>query len=284
MKSNFTLFILFILLQQLVFSQTNAADSLKDSFVALYKEMIDNEISDAEMNNIADSIFINAINGKHDILKRIEDFIRERVVMKEKDYLIAEGDCLWTIAAKETGEPHNWNKIYEANYSIIKNPNLLIPGQIIKITTVNQIETPDSSVSKLIKALVESEETETIKNETTQPVVYDNLEIENFIVDETLSKIGKDYFDLFYNKWETQVSGILSYSIVISERTLPQRGTQISIKVNDLDVYQSFIQPRYELIEQSVDEGIYTVFSYLQNYEAIQKDLERGDMKGSGIF
>jgi curli production assembly/transport component CsgE len=150
----------------------------------------------------------------------------------------------------------------------------------IRILLVSRSVNPDSVASRVLAALVMPEEKKPpVRQEDPD---YDNLEIENFIVDETLSKIGKDFYDLFYTRWNEQVKGG-SYSIVISEKALPQRGTQINIKVNNTDVYQSFVQPRYDVIEQSVDQGIYMVFSYLQNYQATQEEL-KGDMQGTGIY
>ncbi len=44
-------------------------------------------------------------------------------------------DCLWRIAAYKFhyGNPWLWRKIYEANKSKIKNPNLIYPGQVLRI-------------------------------------------------------------------------------------------------------------------------------------------------------
>lgn len=50
-------------------------------------------------------------------------------------YVVKEGDCLWTIAAKQEIDhnPWNWILIYEANKEQINNPNLIYPGQTLKI-------------------------------------------------------------------------------------------------------------------------------------------------------
>ena len=44
-------------------------------------------------------------------------------------------ECLWRIAAKKEiyNNPREWKKIYEANKDQIKNPNLIYPGQNLKI-------------------------------------------------------------------------------------------------------------------------------------------------------
>ena len=52
----------------------------------------------------------------------------------KKTYTVKSGDSLWKIAASFLGDGSKWNKIYEANKTVIGgNPNLLQPGQILTI-------------------------------------------------------------------------------------------------------------------------------------------------------
>ncbi|MHB8065153.1 MAG: LysM peptidoglycan-binding domain-containing protein [Ruminiclostridium sp.] len=48
-------------------------------------------------------------------------------------YVVKSGDCLWSIAKKYYGDGSKHAKIYNANKSIIKNPNLIYPGQRLVI-------------------------------------------------------------------------------------------------------------------------------------------------------
>ena len=48
-------------------------------------------------------------------------------------YTVKSGDCLWNIAKQFYGSGAQYTKIYEANKSIIKNPNLIYPGQVLTI-------------------------------------------------------------------------------------------------------------------------------------------------------
>jgi nucleoid-associated protein YgaU len=50
-----------------------------------------------------------------------------------RTYTIAKGDSLSKIAKKFYGDAKQWRKIHEANKDIIKNPDLIFPGQVIKI-------------------------------------------------------------------------------------------------------------------------------------------------------
>ena len=50
-----------------------------------------------------------------------------------RTYIVAKGDSLSLIAKREYGDAAKWRKIYDANRDIIKNPDLIYPGQKLKI-------------------------------------------------------------------------------------------------------------------------------------------------------
>ena len=49
-----------------------------------------------------------------------------------KTYTVVAGDSLSKIAKREYGDGNAWNRIYEANRDIIKNPDLIYPGQTLE--------------------------------------------------------------------------------------------------------------------------------------------------------
>jgi nucleoid-associated protein YgaU len=50
-----------------------------------------------------------------------------------KIYEVVAGDSLSKIAKREYGNASEWKRIFEANKDIIKNPDLIYPGQKLKI-------------------------------------------------------------------------------------------------------------------------------------------------------
>lgn len=48
-------------------------------------------------------------------------------------YVVVAGDSLSKIAKREYGDMGKWKQIYEANRDIIKDPNLIHPGQKLKL-------------------------------------------------------------------------------------------------------------------------------------------------------
>lgn len=55
------------------------------------------------------------------------------VQAKVEYYIIKKGDTLSAIAKQFYGKPNDYPKIFEANREVIKDPNLIFPGQKIRI-------------------------------------------------------------------------------------------------------------------------------------------------------
>ena len=48
-------------------------------------------------------------------------------------YTVQSGDSLWKIASRHYGDGNKWNALFEANKEVIKNPDLIYPGQQIRV-------------------------------------------------------------------------------------------------------------------------------------------------------
>ena len=51
----------------------------------------------------------------------------------DRTYVVVKGDSLSKIAKREYGDANKWRAIYEANKDLIKDPDLIYPGQTLKI-------------------------------------------------------------------------------------------------------------------------------------------------------
>ncbi len=112
----------------------------------------------------------------------------------------------------------------------------------------------------------------------------DDNEIDRLIVDETISKAGHDFLELFFARWTWPDLSNGSFMMVVEERPFRGISTQVVISVNDLVVFESFLQARYEYLEYLAETAIEQTTSYLNNYELIVRQLEGIDMKGTGIY
>jgi curli production assembly/transport component CsgE len=110
-----------------------------------------------------------------------------------------------------------------------------------------------------------------------------DLESSGFIVDGTQTKLGRDFYESFFSFW-VQPENTGEFTIVITERPLPQRGTQVSMTVNDFLIFQAFLEPRHEAIEEMASSAVYRALGFIQNYQEALRELEGDDMEGTGLF
>jgi hypothetical protein len=109
------------------------------------------------------------------------------------------------------------------------------------------------------------------------------VEIGQLIIDNTFSKTGSDFQQTFNTRWTWPVEHDEQFLITVSERPSIFNSTLIEITVNDLKVFESFLQPRYDVVEQLVTEAINLTLQYILNYEDAVKEIWGDDVSRSGI-
>lgn len=109
------------------------------------------------------------------------------------------------------------------------------------------------------------------------------LELDGLLFDETKTKSGKDFYDFFYSAWEAP-PGAANYSIFITEMPFRLNTTQIEVKINDIIVFQSFLQPRADIVEELAQYAVAQTRMYLANYEELMRQMSDEDQAGTGIY
>lgn len=92
------------------------------------------------------------------------------------------------------------------------------------------------------------------------------LEIDGMVHDETRSKAGRDFYDVFYTYWQNPPEAS-NFSIRIYEQPSPSLGTIIYVQVNDVETFRMRLQPRYDIIEEAAQ------FAVRQTYRQLQSGL-----------
>lgn len=113
-----------------------------------------------------------------------------------EDYEVKKGNTLWGISKQLNNDPSRWREIYRLNNNIIKDPNLVYPGQKLKIslpTRENSIEAvdeaaltpqsnPEEALSSAPDSIVESE-ARTSKNFFSESKELSSLKISRIDLD-----------------------------------------------------------------------------------------------------
>lgn len=136
----------------------------------------------------------------------------------------------------------------------------------------------DMRTQMILEGLLEKLEEQQIDQKTAV-----DLEIDGLIVDNSVTKMGRDFYDLFMSQWEAP-QGAKNYTITIRE--LPAMGISsiVIVEINDQQILELPLQPRYDVIEELAGYAVGSCYQYLENYEQIQQELSGEDMSGSGIY
>lgn len=78
-------------------------------------------------------LILGNVSGISEVDDRISLLVAEE---KVEFYEIQKGDSLSKIAKKYYGDPLKYHLLFEANKEVIKDPNLIYPGQKIRIPSV----------------------------------------------------------------------------------------------------------------------------------------------------
>ena len=108
-------------------------------------------------------------------------------------------------------------------------------------------------------------------------------EINGLVVDESITKVGRDFYEVFYSKWEAPKSQV-SYTIFIKELPQMGQGSLVSVYMDETELFSQPVQPRYDVIEAVAEYAVALVSSYVINYEQMSQQLGNQDQQGSGIF
>jgi nucleoid-associated protein YgaU len=116
------------------------------------------EVDDAEQeyNSLAGNK-ISLLPAFYDRLQRVAENIktlRETLSRAEKTYVVGtwakDRDCLWNIAKKPDiyGDAFRWPKIWIKNQDQIKNPDIIHPGQVLKIPAPAPLSPDEESAAR----------------------------------------------------------------------------------------------------------------------------------------
>uniref|UniRef100_A0ABW6BX33 Curli production assembly/transport component CsgE n=1 Tax=Pontibacter toksunensis TaxID=1332631 RepID=A0ABW6BX33_9BACT len=109
-----------------------------------------------------------------------------------------------------------------------------------------------------------------------------DLEIDGLIVDKTITKVGRDFYDVFQRQWEAPP---MAQNFTIQIEELPSRGniTVVSLSVNEDKLFEQPLQPRYDIIEEVATYMVGVVYDYLMN-DQLNKQLEAEGKKAREVF
>ncbi|MFZ0490392.1 MAG: CsgE family curli-type amyloid fiber assembly protein [Salegentibacter sp.] len=95
----------------------------------------------------------------------------------------------------------------------------------------------------------------------------EGIQLTGMVTEKTKTKPGKDFYDYFYQKYSLSPNK-LNKIIEVEEQISFGRTTRIAVKVQDQVVYQFFVRPKLDYLEDQADKALRQVnryFEYLKN-------------------
>ena len=102
---------------------------------------------------------------------------------------------------------------------------------------------------------------EQIQADAERSLLFD---MSGMVIDETRSKVGRDFYDVFYQNW-TAPEDVSGFTITISEQPAPGLGTIVSVTANDTETFRYRLQPRYDFIQEGARYAVRITYKHLQD-------------------
>lgn len=103
------------------------------------------------------------------------------------------------------------------------------------------------------------------------------------VLDQTLTKLGRDFFELFYNGFEPP-AGALDYTIVIGERPVRPGAALVAVSLDGTDLLELPLSPRYDQMVEIAAEAIDLVKGQLAENLRVSRQLEAGQHARPDVY
>lgn len=106
----------------------------------------------------------------------------------------------------------------------------------------------------------------------TEKKVNDGLEISGIISDETKTKNGKDFYDLFYTEYN-KINKKGSKIVTIGEELTIARTTKLVITIDNEIITEFILRPDEDFLNEMAQESSALVFKYFKNLERQTQEI-----------
>jgi curli production assembly/transport component CsgE len=95
------------------------------------------------------------------------------------------------------------------------------------------------------------------------------------VLDQTITKLGRDFFELFYNAFEAP-AGVLDYTVIILERPGRVGSALIALTVNDVELFETPLPPQYDQMGELAAQAVSAAQGLLLENQRVSRQLESG--------
>lgn len=235
-----------------VYAQPNLNEC--PNFIEYKVEMGDKLESIAE--HFGSSEFASLIKSENMQAFNQSDSIHSEAVLKIPHKIYHFKDSQWSIQEVLKQPFCDNQKISSLRGTLLES---LAQDQTTDTTETDQLQ----EFRKAFESLIEKQRTSEQEEAQAQAEQQIFLELDGLVMDETRSKIGRDFYDIFFQQWVAPPNSN-NFTIVISEQPTPSLGSMVSVTVNGEQIFRYRLQPRYEVIEQVATYAVRFTHNYMQ--------------------
>lgn len=216
----------------------------------------------------------NIENIKAEInLFRKDIFVMIDAVVENNDHIYKDALSYHLLTLKRVGNSNSYEKEEQSGSFNI------LPNQKKTITTTKLTIEPNQEVkiylfiknngNLLSQDVIIINEIESILQTTS--IEEDEIEIKGLVVENVKTKIGKDFYDVFYQMYNS--SGA-KYSFVINVNEKPfigGRGSLVSVEIGSDKIFEFQARPDEDLLKKA---ATYTL-TLIENYNKNRKNYEK---------
>jgi hypothetical protein len=105
------------------------------------------------------------------------------------------------------------------------------------------------------------------------------------LLDQTKTKLGKDFFYLFYSYFKPPAENN-SYLLTVREQLsqIGGRNTRVQITLNDVVIFQRFLSPRTDLIKDAAIVALDRVHNILNSGANVSREIDESSINGTDVF
>lgn len=149
--------------------------------------------------------------------------------------------------------------IYDANKKIIGNSRYVY----------NDYKDQDSIKKELFNTFSQQ------KENTTKAITpsYEKISFKGIVVDETKTKAGKDFYQLYYTNYLSQNINS-EHIITITESITMGNNTKIAIQTGGNIIYEFFVQTKYDFLKSMSETTLRITIKYLEHLKLNQQRIQ----------
>ena len=131
------------------------------------------------------------------------------------------------------------------------------------IGTARYVVNEDRDDNKIKESLTQQFQKESGKENKTEEIPYDKITFKGLVVDETKTKAGRDFYQLFYSNYLS--NNINSEHIItITESITLGNNTKITLKINQVNLFEFFVRTQYDYLKSMSQTAIIRTIRHLE--------------------